>query len=143
MSQSELYSSLGSGLPEYEYRKQLTPLTVYIQKYIIYRREERFLSIPIFSELSRFSEWNSAKRFFDMSAVPLVRRCKYKNYLAKNVHREPYFLQKHFIFLGFTHLKLLFSSFLLVTCPSNTYLITQCIHCLVHSLDEILNIYFL
>ena len=100
MSQLVLYSPLGSGLPEYEYRKQLTPLTVYIQKYIIYRREERFLSIPIFSELSRFSEWNSAKRFFNMSVAHLVRRYKDKNYLAKtfivscNFCKSRYFLGK-------------------------------------------------
>lgn len=101
MSQLVLYSSLGSGLPDYEYRKQLTPLTVYIHKYIIHLREERFLSIPIVSELSRFSEWNSAKRFFSMSAVLFVRRYKDKNYLAKNVHYELYFLQKYTFFLNF------------------------------------------
>lgn len=83
MSQIVLYSPFGSGLPEYEYRKQLTPLTVYIHKYIIHLGKS-VLSIPIFSELSRFNGWNSAKRFFNMSAVPFgVRRYKDKNYLAK------------------------------------------------------------
>jgi len=37
VSQLELYSPFGSGLPVCEYRKQLTPQTVYIHRYIIYQ----------------------------------------------------------------------------------------------------------
>ena len=42
MSQSVLYSPFGSGLPVCEYRKQLTPLTVYIPMYIIYLGRSAF-----------------------------------------------------------------------------------------------------
>ena len=85
VSQLVLYSSLGSGLPEYEYRKQLTPQTVIYTSVYNPSREERFLSIPTYSELSRFNGWNSAKRFFNMSAVLTERRNKDKNYLAKTI----------------------------------------------------------
>ena len=36
-----------------------------------------------------------------MSIAHLVRRYKDKNYLAKNVHYELYFLQKYTFFLNF------------------------------------------
>ena len=82
VSQLVLYSSLGSGLPAYEHRKTAhTQDSIYTSVYNP-SREERFVC-PVRSELSRFSERNSAKRFLNMSAALSVRRYKDKNYLAK------------------------------------------------------------
>ena len=83
VSQLVLYSSLGSGLPAYEHRKTAhTQDSIYTSVYNP-SREERFVC-PVRSELSRFSERNSAKRFLNMSAALFsVRRYKDKNYLAK------------------------------------------------------------
>ena len=49
VSLSVLYSPLGSGLPEYEYRKQLTPLRVYIHTYIISQGK----SVSVYSNTQR------------------------------------------------------------------------------------------
>ena len=97
VSQLVLYSSLGSGLPAYEHRKTAhTQDSIYTSVYNP-SREERFVC-PVRSELSRFSERNSAKRFLNMSAALSVRRYKDKNYLANNVHCEPYFFAKVLLF---------------------------------------------
>ena len=123
MSQSELYSPLGSGLPEYEYRKTAHTLDGIYTLGIHSIAGRAFFTIPIFGELSRFNGWNSAKRFFNMYVVFAVRRYKDKNNLANNVQCEPYFLQKYFIFFDFSRSGIVFSSFfLLLSCNVLEYL---------------------
>lgn len=105
VSQLVLYSSLGSGLPAYEHRKTAhTQDSIYTSVYNP-SREERFVC-PVRSELSRFSERNSAKRFSNMSAALSVRRYKDKNYLAKTFIVSRVFLQKYILFfkLAYFHL---------------------------------------
>ena len=111
VSQLVLYSSLGSGLPAYEHRKTAhTQDSIYTSVYNP-SREERFVC-PVRSELSRFSERNSAKRFLNMSAALSVRRYKDKNYLAKNVHCEPCFFAK---IVTFPQIQLLLIDFFFIS----------------------------
>ena len=57
------------------------------------------MSIPIISELSRFSEWNSAKRFLNMSATDFLRRYKDRNNLAKTFIVSRIFCKSSVFFL--------------------------------------------
>ena len=56
-----------------------------------------------------------------MSAALCERRCKYKKNLAKNVHRESFFLQKLHFFLNFSRFVLNFSSSIAIICTLDTY----------------------
>ena len=94
-----LYSLLALDCLDKNTEKQLTPLTVYILKYIIHRRKS-VLSIPLSSELSRFAGGTALNA--SSTCLPSlfeVRRYKDKNYLAKNVQCELFFLQKYAFFM--------------------------------------------
>ena len=98
VSQLVLYSPFGSGLPVCEYRKQLTPQTVYIHRYIIHQGK----SVSCLSQHTVNCPDSTDGTALNASSICLPpfsgRRYKDKNYLAKTFIVSRIFLQKYVFF---------------------------------------------